>query len=188
MTPTAPASRPGGRTARVRAAVLDAADRFLACGREPVTVRMLAERSGVSEPTIYRRWRTAENVLVDAAVRTLTEQSPAPATGDLRADLIEWASSLERSIATASGHRFLAVLIRARTSEPDSTGLLAPFMEARVDQLQALLGAGDAAPSLTVGRLLDHVLAPLYVRQLLGYTSTATAEDLVDEFLAHAAS
>jgi AcrR family transcriptional regulator len=177
--------RPGGRTARVRAAVLDAADRLVLDGRESVTVRGLAEGSGVSEPTIYRRWRTAENVLVDAAVRHLSQASPVLVTGDLRADLVTWAEEVERSIATAAGARFLAVLIRARvegTNGPTDSG--GPSMDERIDQLRALLETDGAPAALTVDRLLDDVLAPLYVRELLGYGAQRSAAQLVGECLA----
>jgi AcrR family transcriptional regulator len=185
MSTATPMPRPGGRTARVRAAVLDAADALLGDDLGTVTVRALAERSGVSEPTIYRRWRSAENVLVDAAVRHLTRQSPIPATGDLRADLLAWATQLEAAIASPAGLRFLLLVIRARAEPGAGPGeTLAPFMDQRTDQLRALLEA-DAAPAwLTVDRLLDEVLAPLYVRQLLGYRAGRDARALVDALLA----
>jgi AcrR family transcriptional regulator len=182
MNAPPPVTRPGGRTARVRAAVLDAADELLAGEPDPVTVRRLAEVSGVSEPTIYRRWRTVENVLVDAAVRHLTSRSPVRITGDLRPDLLAWATELERGIATRAGLRFLAVALAARTAQPDAAAV-EPFMSQRFEQLQALLDADRAPAWLTVDRLLDHVLAPLYVRQLLGYPARDTAADLVDAVL-----
>lgn len=186
MNPQPPATRPGGRSARVRAAVLDAADEILTGGDEHITVRRLSEISGVSEPTIYRRWRTAENVLVEAAVRHLSHQSPVRITGDLRTDLIAWATGVERSIATRAGVRFLSTIINARAAQPDaSVEILAPLMSRRLEQLRGLLDAAGAPASLTVGCLLDHVLAPLYVRQLLGYAPENGAPDLVDAVLRH---
>jgi AcrR family transcriptional regulator len=172
-------TRPGGRSARVRAAVLDAADELADAGGEPLTVRRLAAASGVSEPTIYRRWRTAENVLLDATVRRLSRQSPVVATGDLRADLVTWADDLDAGLATPAGQRFLEALVRARGS---SAGTLAPFLTQRIEQLRELLAADHAPASLTVETLLDHVLAPLYVRRMLGYAGGSTAE-LVDRVL-----
>jgi AcrR family transcriptional regulator len=107
MSAQTPSRRPGGRTARVRAAVLDAADELVLEGHDSISVRSLSEVSGVSEPTIYRSWRTAENVVVDAAVRHLTRQSPVRITGELRADLVAWAREVQRSIATPAGHWML---------------------------------------------------------------------------------
>jgi AcrR family transcriptional regulator len=172
-------TRPGGRSARVRAAVLDAADALADAGEETVTVRRLAAASGISEPTIYRRWRTAENVLLDATVRRLTEQSPVAVTGDLRADLVAWATELEAGLATPAGQRFLEAVVRARGSSAET---LAPYLAQRVEQLRELLDADHAPVTLTVETLLDHVLAPLYVRQMLGYPG-GSAADLVDRVL-----
>ncbi|GAA3547840.1 TetR/AcrR family transcriptional regulator [Amycolatopsis ultiminotia] len=168
----------------MRAAVLDAADQLLSGDLEPITVKHLSEVSGVSEPTLYRRWRTAENILLDAAVRHLSEESPVPVTGELRADLVTWASGLERSIATKAGLRFLSLIVQARSAQPDASAeALAPLMNQRFGQLRSLLETAGAPASLTVEGLLDRVLAPLYVRQLLGYAPESGAAELVDEVL-----
>jgi AcrR family transcriptional regulator len=168
----------------VRAAVLDAADKVLGSSDEPITVKNLAEISGISEPTIYRRWRTAENVLVDAAVRRQNRLAPIETTGDLRADLLAWATGMEASLTTDAAVRFLAAIVHARAAQPgESADMLAPFMSERVEQLRTLLEVDGAPGALTVERLLDRVLAPLYVRQLIGYVSTSGARELVDELL-----
>ena len=178
-----PRRRPGGRSARVRSDVLDAADALVADGIERVTVRDLSATSGVSEPTIYRRWRTAENVLLEAAVRHLEASRPLPVTGDLRRDLIRWAENLQLGLATPAGLRFLSLLVNAqlRTDGADS---VAGFLDARMDALAELLRQDEAPPELTVERLLDHVLAPLYLRRMFGYpTSRRLARDLVASVL-----
>jgi len=55
--------RPGGRSARVRRAVLDATLELVnAHGLDGVTVAEVAERAGVHETSIYRRWRTREEL------------------------------------------------------------------------------------------------------------------------------
>lgn len=51
--------RPGGRTARVRAAVLDAAGDLLAeNGFARLDLAEVAARAEVGKTTVYRRWRT----------------------------------------------------------------------------------------------------------------------------------
>ena len=52
-------SRPGGRSARVRAGVLAAARELVAeQGYEPVSIEQIAARAGVHKTTVYRRWPT----------------------------------------------------------------------------------------------------------------------------------
>src|SRR3974377_717574 len=121
---TLPATRPGGRSERVRQAVLAAAD-DLAGGGDEVTVAALAARSGVSEVTIYRRWRTADHVLLGAAGRDTSQRLPLTPTGNLRHDLTRWAQNAERSLATPRGRRLLAAVARI-TPSPDGAAPAAP--------------------------------------------------------------
>ena len=60
--------RPGGRSARTRAAVLAAtADLLAEVGYEELTFDAVAERAGVHKTTVYRRWPTKPDLVADAA-------------------------------------------------------------------------------------------------------------------------
>ena len=57
-------ARPGGRSARVQAAVHGATSALIAeHGRAAVTVPMIAARAGVTPSTIYRRWGELADLL-----------------------------------------------------------------------------------------------------------------------------
>ena len=59
-------ARPGGRTAKVRRAVLDAAiDELIAHGFHGLNMEQVAARAGVGKTTVYRRWRTPAGLTVD---------------------------------------------------------------------------------------------------------------------------
>lgn len=65
-TATRPDRRPGGRTARIRAQVLDAVRAELTeGGHEGLTMEGVATRAGVHRATVYRRWRDVGGLLVD---------------------------------------------------------------------------------------------------------------------------
>lgn len=49
----------------------------------------IAARAGVGKATIYRRWDTKEELLVDAVTRGCLDHLVTPDTGSLRADLLE---------------------------------------------------------------------------------------------------
>lgn len=181
--PAHPRQRPGGRSERIRRAVLAAAA-DLAASADPasITVAALAGRSGVSEVTIYRRWGTADNVLVEAAVEHAKGRRPIPLTGDVRADLTAWAKAVEDAVADQSGLGLLTAVAAAAAhgSQYSLQDLLEPLRE----RLQTLLDMADPPATLTVEDTLDHIAAPLYLRRLLGYAHPARGpEQLVDDLL-----
>jgi len=164
-------SRPGGRSARVRSAVLDAADRLVALDTHAITVRALSVLSGVSEPTIYRRWRSADGVVLDAAQRYLSEALPLRATGNLDRDVRRWAESVQRGFGSPLGRIFVPTLARVGPGGRGQVGARA-FAAERLKQIDDLLLADGAPGWLTPDRLFDKVVAPLYARQLFGMPTT----------------
>ncbi|MFD9895262.1 TetR/AcrR family transcriptional regulator [Amycolatopsis sp. NPDC059027] len=96
-------TRPGGRTARTRAAVHNAVRELFAEGQDQPSVREVSERSGVHEVTIYRRWGRIESLVLDVAVTQLNEEAPFPDSGDLRRDLLGWAHAVAGQVKTREG-------------------------------------------------------------------------------------
>jgi AcrR family transcriptional regulator len=73
------APRPGGRSERVRRAVLEAAaDELLEVGFERLSVASVAQRAGVHHTTIYRRWETKSRLVLDAVLELTRERWGAP--------------------------------------------------------------------------------------------------------------
>jgi hypothetical protein len=165
--------------------VLAAADELADSGEE-VNVAALASRSGVSEVTIYRRWGTAQNVVVEAAVRDTARRLPLKPTGHLQHDLTAWARNAERSLATPRGGRLLAAVVGVRltTDAPTEAVNVRHYLDLRASQIQGVLDASDPPTTLTVGDVLDQVLAPIYLRRLFGYKGSRSAAQLVSDLLA----
>ncbi|QEU89646.1 TetR family transcriptional regulator [Streptomyces kanamyceticus] len=182
VTQASGTARPGGRTARTREAVRAATRELLAESADgTVDIAEVSARSGVHIATIYRRWRTADGLIIDAVVDELGSRSPLPATGDLRADLHAWITNLLTDL-TRPGHlAFFRALLRAGGDEQDGRG----FAEPRIQQIQATLDAAGATV-LTWLDIFELVLAPAYVRALLTMPMdpSTEAERLVDNVLA----
>ena len=176
-----PQIRPGGRSERVAQAVLDAADELASEGAA-VTVTALAARSGVSEVTIYRRWRTVENVMLEAAVSDVGRRLQVQPTGDLRGDLVRWGCAAERSIRTPRGRRLLSAVIQVTMNTYDRGDPISAqkYLGARARHLQQLIDAARPPADVTVEEVLDQVLAPLYLRQMFSYQPPCSVEQLVD--------
>lgn len=182
---THPQIRPGGRSERVGLAVLAAADELADSGEE-VSVAALASCSGVSEVTIYRRWGTAENVVLEATVREINQRLPLKPTGDLKRDLTSWARNAEQDLATPRGRRLLAALVgvMSATDDPTATVNARRYMAVRTSQIQRVIDAFDPSAAITVEDVLDKVLAPIYLRRLFGYKHSRSVTQLVTDLLA----
>ncbi|MGV9674110.1 TetR/AcrR family transcriptional regulator [Nocardia sp. NPDC003482] len=175
-------SRPGGRTARTRAAVHAATRALLAESADgTVDLAEVAARSGVHLATIYRRWRSADGLIIDTLVDDLADRSPLPATGDLRADLLFWITNLLTGLTRPDNLAFARALLRA--GGQGASGL--EFVEPRVRQIQATLDASDTTV-LTWMDVFELVLAPAYLRALLSIPMdpAADAARLVDNLMA----
>ncbi|MGW7081825.1 TetR/AcrR family transcriptional regulator [Streptomyces sp. NPDC054866] len=99
--PTAmtPDRRPGGRTARIRAQVLDAVRAELAeSGHEGLTMEGVATRAGVHRTTVYRRWRDVGGLLVDVIEDAGEIDWQPPDTGSLRGDLTALNQEIQESL------------------------------------------------------------------------------------------
>jgi AcrR family transcriptional regulator len=163
--------RPGGRSARVREAVLDATLRALAeVGAERLSVADVADRAGVHETSIYRRWRTRENLVTDALLNFSEQQLPIPDTGSLRGDLATFAAELAAYLQTPLG-RALVRALATSTDDPAIVEARASFWQARYDlaatMIQRAIARGEIAATTDPRLVLEALIAPLHFRTLV---------------------
>lgn len=180
-----PAKRTGGRSARVRQAVLEAALQELTeKGYEHFNIPSVARRAGVHETSIYRRWGTRNALLIDAVSEV--GHAPVPDTGSLRTDLCQLLSDSRTLMETPVG-RTLAVL--AIGAEPGEGGFYEPlkeFWQHRIAELEAIFaraaerGEWDAAvpARLRIDALLGAVVWRISITK--DKVSDAQIAELVD--------
>ena len=180
--------RPGGRSARNKAAVFAAAGTLLAeRGHEAVTMTDIAERAGLAATSLYRRWGDVRALIIEVAVEKLMRERPLPDTGSLRSDLLAWARPIATSLARRDGSSFFRAVIATTTPAGADDSMRRAALERRGEQMELMLERarqrGEKPPD--VAELMDHVLAPLYMRALFGRPlSRAIADRLVDRLLA----
>ncbi|HVV24683.1 MAG TPA: TetR/AcrR family transcriptional regulator C-terminal ligand-binding domain-containing protein [Pseudonocardiaceae bacterium] len=177
--------RPGGRSARVQAAVRTAVvDLICDPGHEPVTIPVVAAKAGVNPTSIYRRWGDIQSLLADIAISELDADTDVPDTGDLTDDLHVWVDGVLDYLKRPGGISFLRTAVNMAVDEEGRQRCL----RNRRTQLGLMLGSaverGEPVPPLD--RVMDKVVAPLYFRVLFGIPDTdhAYARGLVDEVLA----
>ncbi|MBC3986472.1 TetR/AcrR family transcriptional regulator C-terminal ligand-binding domain-containing protein [Streptomyces sp. AC536] len=164
--------RPGGRTARTRAAVRDAVLTGLADHGYPgLTVEYVAEHSGVHKTTLYRRWGGVDGLLVDALDLAGEDSWSPPDTGTLEGDLC----ALADEVAATFGDRATAAaptafIAAAFQSERAAQGLRDFYRErfARCGPLiSRAIERGEAPPGTDADAVARAVSAPLYFRVLV---------------------
>jgi AcrR family transcriptional regulator len=169
-TPPAKARRTGGRSARVRAAVLRATlDLLLAGSADDLSIRDVAQRAGVHETSIYRRWGTRANLILDAALSEIQAAVPPPDTGSLRGDLNALVASIAAFISTPTGQVLLHLAVK--DDLPEEHGVRERFWAERFTIGQQVLQRAEARGQLRPGldyRLINETLiGALFVRLLL---------------------
>ncbi|ONI90084.1 TetR family transcriptional regulator [Actinosynnema sp. ALI-1.44] len=180
--------RPGGRSARVRAAVHEAVTQLAAeRGYGKFTVAEVAARAGVADTSVYRRWGGLEELTADVVITWLTTCCPVPDTGTLVGDLRTYAANVVREANGPQGPAVLGLVIALGAAGEAGARARDQFLAERSRQLRTMLerarARGEQAPD--VAYLVDQILAPVYVRSLfaMGPLTEDFADELVDRML-----
>jgi AcrR family transcriptional regulator len=164
--------RTGGRSARVRAAVLKATFEELAdVGYGEFSFERVAERAGVHKTTVYRRWEDKESLILDAMLERGLEVVPIPDTGSLRSDLLEFGKAIVANVSDPG----VEATMRAVASIGDRSSPLAEashrFRRARLELaspiVERAIARGEISPDADPELLLEAIGAPIYFRLLL---------------------
>ena len=170
MLDTAVRRRPGGRSARVRRAVLDATLAALGeAGLDALSVADVAARAGVHETSIRRRWGTKETLICDALLNHSEQQLPIPDTGSLRGDLEAFVRELAAYDSSPLGRALLQAMATSG-GDPALAEAREAFWQTRHDLARAMLERGVIRGELPAGvdrRLaLEALIAPVHFRAL----------------------
>lgn len=182
--------RPHGRSARIRYQVHRAVIELLQDRTvDELSIPLVAERSGVHQATIYRRWGSIPVLVNDLVAAGPARTAPLPDTGTLRGDLEAYAVAVADSLSGPLGVLMLRAAVSNIPPEPDR-GPSAILLE-RTRQLQDMLDRADARGECppSVDELLELVVAPLYFHALFGKPAGPEhARRLVDRLLAATAA
>ncbi|MFH9353403.1 TetR/AcrR family transcriptional regulator [Kitasatospora sp. NPDC017646] len=163
--------RPGGRTARVRAAVLRAAeDALVEHGFGGLDLGDLAQRAEVGRTTVYRRWGSTTALVADLLTDMAEQSLPRSRSGSLAEDLRANARLVQRTLADPrQGALFRAVIVAAN-DDPGTAEALRHFYRRRVEEWAPCVTEAVERGELPTGtdpfEVIRAVSAPLYYRML----------------------
>ena len=198
MSQMAAARRGRPRDSGVDRRVLSAAWGLLhAGGYTALNVDDVAERAGVAKTTLYRRWPTKDHLAIAVGAQMLGEV-PIPDSGDLRQDLIEFATALAESLnrLRMAGHYgggkspgLAAELVAAAARHPDIGEVVRAMYAERHAlaraRLERAVSREGLRPDLDQGLLVEQLVGPIYYRILItgAPADRGYAERLVDATL-----
>jgi AcrR family transcriptional regulator len=155
------------RAAAIAATLAELADR----GYASLSLERVARRAGVHKTTLYRRWGTREELVLEAMLERASEHISVPDTGSLRQDLLELARTAAANAATPE----VAAMARAVAAESPRDSRLAVVNSRFWAERLALDGViveraitrGEVAAGIEPRQVIEAVLGPIHLRLLL---------------------
>ncbi|MCZ4521544.1 TetR/AcrR family transcriptional regulator C-terminal ligand-binding domain-containing protein [Rhodococcus ruber] len=173
QTPTDPEvrRRPGGRAAQVTEAVHEAVlAAVVEVGVDKVGIPDISRRAGVRDTTIYRRWVTRENLILDVLLTGSERTLVVPDTGTLRDDLTSFATALDGYLESAVGQGLLRVFASI-TDSPEIAESRKMFWQERFRSVAVVFerasARGETAADVDARAAIELLIAPIHFRHLL---------------------
>jgi AcrR family transcriptional regulator len=167
-----PRTRPGGRSARVRSAVLRATlEELAAVGYASFGIEGVAKRAGVHKTTVYRRWRNSENLLLEAMLEHWRAHVPIPDTGALRSDLLAYGKAVVAGLRDPEIEAVTRAVASIGDPESPLTTAGHAFWAARLDLASQIVDRAvarkEVSPGVEPRIVIEAVIGPVYFRLLL---------------------
>lgn len=174
------------RVERSRAVVLDTAATLLAEeGYSAFTVEAIVARTGVAKTTVYRHWATRSQLLA-AAIERLALQRPAPDTGSVRTDLIEFFTIRAHRMETFADRRLQSLpgLLEAARNDPTVVEHTRLVVASLLDGLRLMLERGCARGEIRsdgdIEVMANIILGAIFIRR--GFRG----QEFTDEYIVEA--
>lgn len=155
-------------------------------GLDGVTIDAIADRAGVSKPTIYRRWSSKDDLMVDA-VAGLVGDIEIPEGEDIREVLLHAIGRLKSYMSKTTAGVILPWMI-AEVARDSAVGrryteaVIIPGRTALAGHIRDAIGKGELRQDLDVEMAVDMLLGPMIVNKLLaGYRTPP--EDWAEQFI-----
>ncbi|WP_230548610.1 TetR/AcrR family transcriptional regulator [Reyranella aquatilis] len=162
------------RDPRTRAAILVAArDLLERGGLTAVTIEAIAQKAGVSRPTIYRYWPNAPAVAMAAFLEKTGAASAAASPGSALSALRAQLHALADAFAAPAGRSVAAMVAAAQSETELAKAFRNEFIARNRDATWALLERCIADRSIAepddMDVTLDLIFGPLFYRLLMGH-------------------
>jgi AcrR family transcriptional regulator len=173
-TKIAPRPRGRPRSEQARQEILETAYKLLRDrGFNAVGSHEIAQAAGVSSATLYRWWKSKEEILFDACFEHMRPSLAIPETGSGLTRLRRYVLRASEFLASEEG----TVMARVLTGIHEDQRLRRMFLERYVNQrrqiqraiIEASIASGELKPTTDPELLIDMLSGPLFFRWLQGH-------------------
>jgi AcrR family transcriptional regulator len=176
---------------RTEKAILDATRELLAdVGVRGLTIEGVAARAGVAKTTIYRRWRSRDDLALAVLLEMVAKVTAVPDLGDTRAELTKFVNGAVDILGKSLMGRVMQGLVSELATNPElAKSFRDQVVAARLAEVRRTVDRGIERGDLRADT--DYELAhellfgPVYYRLLLsgGTLDGKLAPRIVDAFL-----
>lgn len=178
------------RSEQVRQEILETAYKLLRDkGFNAVGSHEIAQAAGVSSATLYRWWKSKEEILLDACFEYMRPVLAIPETGSALTRLRRYVLRAREFLVSEEG----TVLARILTGIYEDLQLRRMFLERYVDQrrqiqrgiIEDAINLGELKPTTDPELLIDLLSGPLFFRWLQGHAplDKRFAENIFDKVI-----
>lgn len=187
MTSTKGVGRP--RDESVDRRVIDAALELLNDeGLSGLSIEGIAAHAGVSKATIYRRWDTKEDLLVDAVAAVVDSSLSIPESGVVRDDLVAAVKGMRSFVTDTRAGEVFPWLVGeiangTRIGKKYASAVVIPRRQMIGQLIAHAVERGELRPGIDVTTAVDSLIGPVIIRRMAGTldeTAETWPETLVD--------
>jgi AcrR family transcriptional regulator len=151
-------------------------------GYDTLSIEQVADRAGVHKTTVYRRWPTKLDLVVDATRERSREHVPVPDTGTFAGDLRALARSVAANLRSPRVRTMTSNLVAAAATSPELSARTHEFWAERLEMTRRVVdravARGEIAATSNHELIIEALVGPLYLRLLL--TGEAIDDDTAD--------
>ena len=163
---------PQRRSSSSHASILEAAwDLACEVGYARLTVEAIAKRAGVGKQTIYRWWRTKDEILLEELDSRTSATLEFVDTGDIRTDLSRQLSEVTKVLASDEYAPYRGLIAAAQSDETLSQQIhqriIEPRVEALVTRMTKAQSDGQLRDDIAPRDVVELLYGPIYYRLLM---------------------
>jgi AcrR family transcriptional regulator len=178
------------RSAKAEQAIIEAVLDLLGEGVaiDALSIEAVAARAGVGKATIYRRWPSKEDLILDA-VSALKFPLPTLAGENVRDDLVALLRATGLDGGTGRRRAFTCVIPQVQRN-PELHHWYQKLVERRRGVLRDVvrrgMATGELRPDLDVEVILSMLVAPMIMQNMINWNPALNTEDLPERIVAAA--